>query len=136
MRYPISSRIKYRCYKNWESSNALDNFYPVRGQIINCVSTVSYKPVPTQNRLQSVNTSISETFGLRVSVAGRRFCFQRNLHLGFRPMTNHIRMNYVSDFSCHYWHPFGVRITFFVSKSVVACGYYIFSINKLSSTGA
>ncbi len=72
--------------------HTLDNFYPVTGQIINCVSTVSYKPFSTRNRLQSVNTSISGYIGRRISVADWRFCSKKNLHVGFRHMTNHIRM--------------------------------------------
>lgn len=89
---------------------------------------LSVTSLPTQNRLQSVNTPML-IYEFRVSVADSRFrSCGMNLHLGFRHMTNHIRIPYVFDFSCHYWHPFGVHITYTVSGSVVACDYYTFCI--------
>ena len=119
MHYPAPSHTGYGAMKGRESSITPVSFYPVTGQADNCVRTVSYKPFPTQNRLQSLNTSISGfSPGLRVSVADWWSGLFKACYLGLSPVTN-------SMFSCHCWHPFRNAFTPAVSSHVVAILYCI-----------
>lgn len=115
---------------SWEecriSGIVLVSFYPVTGQAENCVWTVSYKSFPAQNRLQSLNTSISELsdLGFPLLIGGlARFgaCC-----LGLSPAANSI-------FSCRYRHPFRNAFTSAVSGPVVAVLYCVFTFPAMGT---
>jgi hypothetical protein len=80
LHYPTSYYINIVAIKKWESSNALVNFYPVTGQINNCVG-VPITSLSAQNRLYSLNTSISKylDLGFPLLIGGLVYSFTRHV---------------------------------------------------------
>ena len=144
MHYPASFRAWHGAIGSGRAAS-LSSVFTRSGGRRTTAFRLSLTSLPAQNRLQSVNTSISGSYkifnlpdlGFPLLIAG--FARFSGLHLGFRLMTNRIRRRVtgfcVSDFFYRCRYPFGVRVTSAVSGCVVACGHYSFCIIFLSSTG-